>query len=431
MMKNFRHSKEITLDASMRPERRLRKRSIFTFMWAVMICVSLLCWSQPAAAQTFNDAMSAQLAWDGDGLGCARLVGVSPRDINNNYQPLNFGPQLAVICGLVAPPASEPSPGATGGSGGTGLNEVVQKRLRELREEESKEADDDLGSGISLWVSGHSQKHDRDTTKFEDGYDSNIWGVTVGADFPLNDSWVAGLAFNLNRWDGDLKSGGSFDTDSYGPTIYASFVPDENFFADVVFSYVRRDASSDRSRTWLNEADDIFGGKVASDPDESQVDFGISLGYDYPIRQFSVGPRIGFDFVYNAFDGYAEKGDTGLELEYDEDTRVSLQSKLGGQAAMSISTAFGVLVPQFGADWIHEYADNQRLISVRFVQDLRDNPTKFSFETDKPDRDFFELSAGVSAVLPHNIQAFVNYRILVGHDFYDNQVGTAGLRVTF
>jgi len=98
---------------------------------------------------------------------------------------------------------------------------------------------------------------------------------------------------------------------------------------------------------------------------------------------------------------------------------------------MSISTGFGVLVPQLGVNWIHEYGDNQRSVSAQFAQDLRDNPTKFSFETDKPDRDFFELSAGVSAVLPHNIQAFVNYRILVGHDFYDNQVGTAGLRVTF
>lgn len=73
---------------------------------------------------------------------------------------------------------------------------IVEKRLRDIREEEGEEDDDDLGA--SLWVSGQSQNRDCDTTRFADGYDSNIWGVTVGADFPLNNSWIVGVDSLLN-----------------------------------------------------------------------------------------------------------------------------------------------------------------------------------------------------------------------------------------
>ena len=158
------------------------------------------------------------------------------------------------------------------------------------------------------------------------------------------------------------------------------------------------------------------------------------MGYDYPIRQFTIGPRLALNYVSTDFDSYAEKGkngDTGLELKFDKDSRVSFQSKLGMQASMAVSTAFGVVVPQINGNWIHEYSDNQRSISVQFVQDYRDNPAKFSFQTPKPDRDFYEVSAGLLFALPHGIQTFANYRILLGNEYFDSQFATAGIRVEF
>jgi len=378
--------------------------------------------------------MNALLARDpSTSLGCAMLVGDSPRDSFTKY-PEEFGSELELICGEVRPGSSGDSiaPNATGGSGGIAVTEAVKEHLQGIREEDENDANKlDWGERISVWVSADAQDLDRDYTRFEDGYDSDLWGVTVGTEFKINKSWVAGVAFNYNQWDGDFDSGGTFDTDSYGPIVYTSFSSGGNFFAEGLLSYVKREASNDRLRSYTNELGTEYSGKVSADRDENQIELGLLLGYNYPIRQFTIGPRFALDYSHTDFESYNEKGGTGLELEYKADSRESLQSKLGVQAAMSISTAFGVLVPQLGANWIHEYSDNQRSLRVQFVQDLRETPTVFSFQTDKPDRDFFELSAGVSAVLPHNIQAFVNYRILADHNFYDSQAGTVGLRVTF
>jgi outer membrane autotransporter protein len=98
---------------------------------------------------------------------------------------------------------------------------------------------------------------------------------------------------------------------------------------------------------------------------------------------------------------------------------------------MAISTGFGVIVPQLNGNWVHEFADDRRSTSVRFVQDLRSDPTQFSFDTDAPDRNFFEVGAGVVLVLPHGYQAFANIRSIQGNDLIDSTAGSLGVRLEF
>jgi hypothetical protein len=66
---------------------------------------------------------------------------------------------------------------------------------------------------------------------------------------------------------------------------------------------------------------------------------------------------------------------------------------------------------------------------VQFAQDNRPVPTTFGFQTDKPDRDFFHLGTGLVAVMPNGWQAFANFEILLGHAYFDNYVGTLGIRL--
>ena len=404
------------------------------FWYGIILCIMIFPPGiRTVKAQTFDEAINNQLAartLGQDALGCARLVGNTPRDPASG-QPIGFGPQLAAICGgFSLPSGSSFGPNASGGSGGTPVTGGVEKRLKEIREEEKKAA-----TRFSLYLTAPNYENlDRDTTKYEDGYDSHILGGTLGADVLINNLWVVGMAFDYKSWDGDFNNGGNFDTDIYSPIVYASFFPLAGFFTDVFLGYSWKDASSDRARTYTNEAGTMFGGKESGDPDADEFKFGLSMGYDYPIRQFTIGPRLALNYVSTDFDSYAEKGkngDTGLELKFDKDSRVSFQSKLGMQASMAISTAFGVVVPQINGNWIHEYSDNQRSISVQFVQDYRDNPAKFSFQTPKPDRDFYEVSAGLLFALPHGIQTFANYRILLGNEYFDSQFATAGIRVEF
>lgn len=94
-----------------------------------------------------------------------------------------------------------------------------------------------------------------------------------------------------------------------------------------------------------------------------------------------------------------------------------------------LSTGFGVLVPQFNADFIHEFANSQRFITVQFAEDFRDNPTKFRFQNDVPVRNYFNLGTGLLMVLANGWQPFVNFRAMVGNEQFNNYAGMFGLRV--
>jgi len=454
-MNNTNHISVVTKSAS----GVIRTPSITPFSFIIVACAALvfLTASRPSLAVTFSDAINAQLAFDPNNLGengnplaCARLVGGSPRDEDPNSdhidEPLDFGSELALICGelAVTPPADATN--STGGAGASPVSGLVSNRLRAFREEECQEgekqckekgagasadAETDLGSGLSVFVSANYQDLDRDTTDFEDGYDSDLWGVTIGTEYVISDTLAAGLALNYTHWDGNFDSGGRFDKNSYGPIVYASFFPREGVFADLVLGYNRIDVSSKRRRTYTAEDGALFGGNVEGDPDDNEFSTSLLVGIDYPIRQFTVGPRLGLDFGYTDLDGYSESGTTGLELNFEADSETSLQSRLGLQGSMAISTTFAVLVPQVRGDWVHEFADDQRSISARFVQDLRDNPTSFGFENEEPDRDFFEINAGIVAVFPHDIQVFVNYWTLQGDKYLDSHAGSVGMRVDF
>jgi outer membrane autotransporter protein len=120
-----------------------------------------------------------------------------------------------------------------------------------------------------------------------------------------------------------------------------------------------------------------------------------------------------------------------MELAIDDWSVDSLQTKLGLEGSAAISMGFGVLVPQAGFDWVHEFENDRQHLDARFAQDFRPTPTVFTFSTDQPDRDYFNITAGVVAVLPRGLQVFGQFRTLVGHKFFDSVGGSVGVRTEF
>jgi outer membrane autotransporter protein len=414
-------------------------------VWAGL---ALLAGGGPAGAQTtFNEALDAQLDGATTGGGafepCVRLVGGDRDPVTG--APIGFGPQLTQICTTIPPGAGAASASSQASSGGGVAPETpVERRLRALRGDEEEaggaQAAARLDSGVSVFFSADFGDRDREQTAFEDGYGSDLWAVTAGADYPFSESVVGGLAFNYTSWNGDYDTGGGFESNAYGLIGYASIRPADRFFVDAMLGYAWKDFSEDRRRFYTREIvnaglvpgqaeTQVFGGRVDSDRDDGVFSGRVLVGYDHPLQGFTVGPRLALDFAYTDMDGYSEKGTTGLELKYASDSRTSVKSRLGLYGSSAISTGFGVVVPHASADWVHEFADDRRAVSAQFVQDLRSNPTRFSFDTDKPDRNAYELAAGAVLVLPHGVQAFANVRWLTGDEYYDSVVGVLGVRI--
>ena len=94
---------------------------------------------------------------------------------------------------------------------------------------------------------------------------------------------------------------------------------------------------------------------------------------------------------------------------------------------MAFSTGIGVLVPQVNAEYVHEFMDDQRAINVQLVQDV--GGSSFSFKNDSPDRNYFNLGAGVVLQLPAGFSAFADFVTMVGNDQFDSYKGSIGIRI--
>jgi uncharacterized protein YhjY with autotransporter beta-barrel domain len=428
-----------------------------------LLACSLAICGTASDAQTLEAGMHRLLAQGADGF-CSQLVNDSFYVLNpstHTRQPLNFGPKLAGLCqrpplppACETPPCAGPPPPPTGGGAGgaaqTGFSgavpsaigqadQFVKKRRLKSGKNEDKNAPLGGGSGddaelalaskINLFFNTDYRELDRRQTVFEPGYNSNQKGFNLGADVMPTDWLITGLAFNYSHWRGDQLSGGGFETDSYGPTVFASLFPWQGFFADVSFQYTLREGSNSNQRNYVREDNARFGGAVAGNPGADQYEGNLVTGYDYSIGGFTIGPRATARYRHVGMGGYTELGSSGLELRFQRDQFTSVQTSIGAQASYAISTSWGVLVPQLNADWTHEYDNGQREIFVQFAQDNRLTPTTFGFQTDRPDRDFFHLGTGLVAVLPNGWQAFANFETLLGNAYFDNYVGTIGLRL--
>ena len=396
-----------------------------------------------AHAQTLDEAVEAQLEHIAfTGLVCSRL-----RNGIGGFPDFLTG-ELNDICIRGGPSGGAgPSTFATGGGAATptALPSIVQQRLRELAGEEievqtgaaSADAVVELESGLGVFISGEFESLDRDVTTFEAGFDSDIWRVTAGADYRFTDRIVAGLAVDYAHHDGDFDGGGRFDNNSYGVLAFGSFLPNDRVFVQLSAGYARNTYDSNRFGTFTEtNADDTPN--FDSEPGPQNADYNADkasvsalAGYNYPIGNVTISPRAGLDFVHIDFETYSEDdgGITGLALTFHGDDQTSFQSRLGVQGSVAFRTGFGVVVPQASVDWMHEFEKDQRRVQVSFVDDTR--AQRFTYQTEPPDRDWFEINTGAVAVLGDRLQGFINYRTMVGHDFFDSHAGTIGLRVAF
>jgi uncharacterized protein YhjY with autotransporter beta-barrel domain len=296
-------------------------------------------------------------------------------------------------------------------------------------------------SGVSVFLSTGAYALNHHNNNFEDGYEAQLPTVTVGADYRINDWLLAGLALNYTNYDGTYDDGGGFDKHIFGPLLYATFLPFEGAFANVILGYARQENHNNRLASATScglpgqpgqpcdgNEQLTSEGHTPADYSENQFTAGVLAGYDQPFGRLTIGPRLGLAVSHDRFESFKEDGDTGLELRYRNLNQTSVQSSLGVQASVGLPTAYGVVVPQAAVAWVHEYANSDRTIDARLVEASPDAPS-FSFQRERPARDWASIGLGVSALLPNGLQPFVQFATIQGNENFVTYGGTAGVRL--
>ena len=95
--------------------------------------------------------------------------------------------------------------------------------------------------------------------------------------------------------------------------------------------------------------------------------------------------------------------------------------------AYSINAPFGVVVPQGSFEWRHEFMNDSRSVTSKYAVDPFN--TFFVIPTENPDRDYFALAVGVSAVFSRGISSFLNYETVLGLKDVTSHAFTGGVRL--
>jgi uncharacterized protein with beta-barrel porin domain len=288
----------------------------------------------------------------------------------------------------------------------------------------------DLGDRFSFFVLGNYAAVDKDRNSFEDGYDSDVLGATVGGSYRIRPNVVAGLAFDYFHEDGNYDHGGDFDTDSFGAAAFGA-VSSEHLIVQGSTGYARR--HYERTRPIEITFEERAGapkppitGQAPGDYDGNAYFVEIAATSVWRWRGVTLSPFASLGWSRVDYDSYAEKGDaTGFELRFDDDHQTFLLSALGAGASTVFSTGAVALVPSIDISWLHEFENDQRTVKVNFVDDTR--PKTFTYNTEKPDRNFGMLRASLAAVLPNGLRPFVQFQTVFENTNYSGYLATIGL----
>lgn len=288
-------------------------------------------------------------------------------------------------------------------------------------------AGDDSYERLGVFMNGNIGFGDRRTTVNEAGYNLDTHGGTVGVDYRLTDNFLLGTAFAYNnatsRYSNSL---GEMEADNYSGAIYGSFFTEDGFFIDGIFSGSHIDYATRRHIQYTVPTETINTNALG---DNSGNEFNVSMntGYNFNYGGLTITPHVRVDYTSSQVDALNERGGLGWALHVDEQDFDSMQTAGGLQLNYAVNLPWAIIVPMVRAEYIHEFKNDQRNIKAYFIQDP--SQTQFNIMTDKPDRDYIVMSAGISAQFMHGISAFVNYDTVQAHSFVSNHNFAGGVRV--
>ena len=290
-----------------------------------------------------------------------------------------------------------------------------------------------LDNRLGFWLRGNYGTGEKDATTADDGFESDQWGFTGGADYRFGTSTVAGISLGYGESDLDFSPAGQGNlvTKSLSASLYGSAYLG-NFYFDGVFNYADADYDSQRNIIYTESGVEIDRTALGATGGES-FSGGLSVGYDFIAGGFTISPTIGYFAVDTAIDPFSETGAQGLNLAYDEQNYESATGNAGLRISYAWKTNWGVVIPHFRGTYVREFEDATEVFSVRFASDpfasSADPTPPIIVMTDEPDDSYFRLAAGMSAQFPYDISGYFEYQRLEAFDSVDFQDFTIGLRI--
>jgi outer membrane lipase/esterase len=295
---------------------------------------------------------------------------------------------------------------------------------------------------------------DRDEAENEDPFDFDSYSVTTGTDYNFGNG-VLGFAVGYDDYKADfnnglLVSGGDVQVKGVSGSVFGAWFGGGGWSLNGIGTYGKLESDLTRNAFYASNnqgcnpaclgANRSFTGS----PDGSYAAVGATLGYDFQAGGWQISPSLSGSYRKVEIDGFDETDGApngGLALRYQDQSIKSTRSILGLALGRPISRTWGVLTPNFRAEWHHEFEDDPRTLRAKYVvedqlqtsdaHDFNCRVSCFTFLTEQVEADYAIAGVGLSAVFSQRVQMYLYYEALLGVSDLTSNSLALGIRGQF
>lgn len=219
-------------------------------------------------------------------------------------------------------------------------------------------AGDDLAAPWGVFVTGDFELGDR-TLDAQNSFDFTTNTVIAGIDYKLGEHWVLGGA--LSRSSADAEVNNKIDTtelEQNALSVFTSFYSND-FYMDLILT--QGDNEYDLLRT-------ENGDKAMATTDGTETSVGVGAGYNIGFTTSTLKLFSRVDYMKADLDGYTETADVGLTpVALSDFSLKSFTANVGAGWSWVFNTSFGVLTPEIGLDFEHQFEGDGFNVDGQFV----------------------------------------------------------------
>lgn len=327
------------------------------------------------------------------------------------------------------------SGGGGGGAGGGGTAAPVAAGTPSAPSAERAGAGEGFVPGHGFYLHVEGGRGSFDATSRDPGFSQRGAEFTFGADTALGPKGVVGASVTYARQRSTLDkvrgvSGGRMERDAWSTALYGAYHPSDTSYLDATLVAGRGRYDTQRIVV-LEDAAPQVNESVRGSTDATHVGLSAGGGLNFLDGRVNYGPYLRANWSRVKIDPFTERRTTSdVQLAVRGQRITSLTSQLGLQASYAISTSWGVVVPAARVEWEHQYKDDRsRRLVASFA--LGDPDNAMALQTSEPDRNYFNLGAGVAAHFGVGRSAFVNLQSVLGRSGVRQHTLTAELRLEF
>lgn len=253
---------------------------------------------------------------------------------------------------------------------------------------------------LSGYVNGTFSSADQRETTTEMGFDSSGQGMVVGVDYRLGLNTSLGVAPQFNRTSATLTDEGSeLKSTQYGIILYGSHFLNDAWYVEGTLGRSSQQLELSREIAFTIVGQDPVLLTALGETAGARTSLSLGTGYGVPL-QYNANMALSANLVYAAssIEGYSEKNAGDLSLTVAGQESSSTTTRLTASVSRVFSFKSGVLIPQLGVAWLHEFNTKGEQVQAKFTADT--GASQFGFVTRGPDADYFVLNADGQFLIP-------------------------------